>query len=231
MVHILLLIFRILQRDYMSFILTYDTLKTQFISAIQRDDQDNLIKDSFDRWVAQAHARIMRDSKTLLFKVVVGGNFIVGQSVYLKPARWQTDLNFWYGTDVGFTNYQQVILRSYDYCRIYSPNATILSPPLYYNNQYNNNNWLVVPTPDQAYPFEISYMENAQVIDESYQSNYLTEFMPDVLMAAVLAEGALDLHTQDLIDSYEKKYTVILSSWNAMNATRTYSEYSSRGDD
>jgi len=199
--------------------------------ALQRSVQDPLITGSIDRWIAQAHARITRDAPSLLFKVVVNGQFVVGQSQYLKPARWQTDLEFWYGAGAGFTAYSPLYLRPYGFCRLYWPDDTQTNPPVYYNNQFDYNNWLVLPTPDQAYPFEISYLESPQVIDINYQQNYLTEFMPEVLFKAVMLEASIDLHTQDLQQTAMNDYQSVLASWNAMDARRDYSSYTNRRAD
>lgn len=201
----------------MAFILTYDTLLQQTIKDLEREDA--IVTGSFDRWVKNAHERIARDSPTLLFQVYLVGNFTVGQNAYIKPGRWQTNISWNYGSGTNLNTYNPIQLRSYEYCRLYSSDDSVTGPPVYYSD-YGYNNWIISPTPDLAYPFELIIQETAQVIDATYQTNYMTEFMPEILEKAVMIEAMLTLKNDERKELIQNEYVALLSSFNAMDARR-----------
>jgi len=126
--------------------------------------------------------------------------------------------------------YTPILLRSFEYARSFWPNQTLTNPPQFYAD-YGYYNWLISPTPDQNYPFVLGYLETPQVIDETYQSNYLTEFMPEVLLKAVLLEAMLDLKNDERIPVIEAEYVKAISSWNAKDKLRKIDRYVSREAD
>lgn len=126
--------------------------------------------------------------------------------------------------------YTPILLRSFEYARSFWPNQSLTNPPKFYAD-YGYYNWLISPTPDQAYPFVLGYLETPQVIDAAYQSNYLTEFMPEVLLKAVLLEAMLDLKNDERIPVVEAEYVKAISSWNAKDKLRKVDRYVSREAD
>ena len=70
-------------------------------------------------------------------------------------------------------SYTPILLRSFEYARSFWPNQLLTAPPMFYAD-YGYYNWLISPTPDQNYPFTLGYLETPQVIDATYQTNYLT---------------------------------------------------------
>jgi hypothetical protein len=196
----------------MSFVLTYDSLMARVISDLERGN-DPVVLASMDSWIKFAHERIARDSNTQLFEVYVAGNFQGGQNVMQKPNRWQNTITWNYGTGTGFNIYNIMKLRTYEFCRDFWPDATLHDQPQFYAN-YGYQNWLISPTPDQAYPFELGYLETPQVIDVNFQVNYLTEFMPEILLKAVLWEAMITLKNDERIPVIKEGYVELIASWN-----------------
>lgn len=212
----------------MSFILTYNSLVTKVIQDLERND--STVINSMDSWIKFAHERIARDSDTLLFEVYITQNFTPNLPVIQKPARLQNTLTFNYGTGTGNNNRNDILLRSYEWCRAYWPDDTQTGAPLYYAD-YGYYNWLICPTPDQNYPFEIGYLETPQVIDVNYQTNYLTEFMPEILIRAVLLEAMLTLKNDERTVAIEDQYVKLISSWNNKDALIKTDRYTTRKAD
>lgn len=127
-------------------------------------------------------------------------------------------------------SYTPILLRSYEYARSFWPNQSLTAPPQFYAD-FGYNSWLISPTPDQSYPYQLAYLETPQVIDITYQTNYLTEFMPEVLLKAVLLEAMLDLKNDERIPVLEGEYVKAISSWNAKDELRKVDRYSSRKAD
>jgi hypothetical protein len=126
--------------------------------------------------------------------------------------------------------YTPILLRSYEYARSFWPDQSLTGPPKFYAD-FGYNSWLISPTPDQNYPFQLAYLETPQVIDSTYQTNYLTEFMPEVLLKAVLLEAMLDLKNDERIPVIEQEYLKVLSSWNEKDELRKTDRYMSRKAD
>jgi hypothetical protein len=127
-------------------------------------------------------------------------------------------------------NYTPLLLRSYEYARSFWPDQSLTGAPKFYAD-FGYNSWLISPTPDQNYPFQLAYLETPQVIDSTYQTNYLTEFMPEVLLKAVLLEAMLDLKNDERIPVLEGEYVKVLSSWNAKDELRKVDRYTTRKAD
>lgn len=126
--------------------------------------------------------------------------------------------------------YMPILLRSFEYARSFWPNQALTNPPQFYADM-GYYSWLISPTPDQNYPYLLAYLETPQVIDITYQTNYLTEFMPEVLLKAVLLEAMLDLKNDERIPVVEAEYVKALASWNAKDELRKVDRYTTRKAD
>lgn len=126
--------------------------------------------------------------------------------------------------------YTPILLRTLEYSKLFWPNQSLTAPPKFYAD-YGYNNWLISPTPDQNYSFEIAYLETPQVIDNTYQTNYLTEFMPEVLLKAVLLEALIALKNDERLPVIQEEYSKVLASWNAKNEIRKVDRYATRKAD
>lgn len=197
--------------------MTYDSLTAQVLAYMDRTDQD--VRDQVPNFISQAEQRISRESKNVGLEQYVVSNFIVGQSVYQKPARWRRSLTMNYG--IGNTNDTrvQMYLRKYDYIRAYWPDPTVTGAPLYYAD-YGYSNFIVCPTPNATYPFEFSYLELPEPLSSSNQTNWLTNYAPDVLLYATLLEAMPYLKDDDRIPVWQMMYDRGLQSLNGQDDQR-----------
>jgi hypothetical protein len=112
-----------------------------------------------------------------------------------------------------------VLPRSYEYCRSYWPEPNSTGEPRFYSD-YGFSHWLVVPTPDAAYPIEIAYYELSQLLDDTNQTNWLTENAPDVLLYASLLETAPFLENNDKIEMWQTMYDRAAKGYQAQDKGR-----------
>lgn len=187
----------------MSFVLTYDSLISTIPQYLERNDAD--ILNNLPVFIKLATDRLSTDLKILGLENYVQGSFSVGQSVYQKPVDWRNTLSITYGTGTGFNTSQLMELRSFEYLRKLWPDATQTSPPLYYAD-YGYSHWLIAPTPDQAYPFEIAYSCYLSPIDSTQQTNWATSYAPELYINAVMLEAMIfvkdDQRTQYFMNLY-----------------------------
>ncbi len=164
--------------------MTYDTLKAMLLSYSTRRDQPFL--DQVDNFFVLAENRVATDMKQQGFQSVVTGTLDAGQPSMAKPAFWRETIALYV---IVAGERRPVHLRSYDYCRNYSPDATQDVPEFYAD--YNFSNFLLTPTPDAAYPFELSYYARLQPLTEAAQTNWLTLNMPQAIFGALMLEASI----------------------------------------
>ena len=109
--------------------------------------------------------------------------------------------------------------RSYEYCRAYWPDSTITGTPKFYAD-YDWNNWLIVPTPVLAAPFEAAYYELAQPIDSNNASNWLTDNAPDLLFYACMVEAEPFLKNPDQAAQWQSMYDRAAAAYQTEDKSR-----------
>ena len=184
---------------------TFTTLQQDIRRYLERGftlASDAIVYEQIPRLINLAERRIARELKVEGLINVVTSTMQVGLAVYPKPDRWRTTVSFNYGIA---NQYQQLFPRSYEYVRTYWPNRDETGVPLFYAD-YDYNNWIVSPTPDQAYPFEVLVYQLLPLLDETTQTNWLTDYAPQVLLYASLLEATPFLKNDERIAVWQSMY-------------------------
>ena len=187
---------------------TFDSLKTDVQRYLERGaslSTDPVVYEQIPRLINLAERRCARELKIQGFINVVTDTLIAGQSVYAKPDRWRDTVSISIGTGASNNTRKSLLTRSYEYARAYWPDDTATDEPEYYAD-YNYSNWLAVPTPDAAYPWEILYYELPVLLDDANQSNWLTEYAPELLLYATLLESTPFLKNDERIPVWQQMY-------------------------
>jgi hypothetical protein len=208
--------------------MTYNSLVLQIESYLNRNDADTIAQ--IPNFIYQAEQRICRESKNVGLVVYVTSAFLPGNSVISKPGRWRRTLTFNYGTGALFNTRNQLYLRSYEYLRAYSPDSTLTGKPLYYSD-YGYTHWLVAPTPDIDYPFEIGYLELPEPLSIAVQTNWLTNYAPDLLLYGCLLEAIPFLKNDERIPVWQNLYDRALASVENQDTLRLEDRASNRSAD
>jgi hypothetical protein len=188
--------------------MTFETLKDDARRYLERGatlGSDPVVYEQLPRLINLAERRIARELKVQGFIAVVSDTLTPGQSVYPKPDRWRDTISINIGTGTALANRTTLFTRDYEYCRAYWPNESQTDTPLFYCD-YNYDNWLVAPTPDVAYPFEVLYYELPPLLDDTIQTNWLTEYAPQLLLYAVLLEASPFLKNDERIPTWQAFY-------------------------
>jgi hypothetical protein len=208
--------------------MTYNSLVNQLLDYLNRTDADTTAE--VPNFIYQAEQRICRESKNIGLEVYVTGTFTVNVNVMAKPGRWRRNITFNFGNGIGNNTANQIVLRSYEFVRNYWPDATQLGPPKFYCD-YGYDHFLMAPTPDQNYPFELGYLELPEPLSVNVQTNFLTNNAPDVLLYASLLEATPFLKNTDLIPTWERMYERGLASLNSQDDQRVVDRATNRGAD
>ena len=111
-----------------------------------------------------------------------------------------------------------VLLRKYEYLKSYTPDATTTGLPLFYAD-YDYDHWLVAPTPDQAYPFEVLYYERLEPLSSSNQTNWITQNAPNAMLYGALLQAVVFLKN-DQRQIFQQKYDMALQSLKTEDIAR-----------
>ena len=63
-----------------------------------------------------------------------------------------------------------------------------------------------MPTPDEDYPFEVLYYELPPLLSDIIQSNWISEYAPELLLYATLLEATPFLKNDERIQVWQAMY-------------------------
>lgn len=184
----------------MSTAMTYQSLLTDLQNYLERGTvNDPVVFAQLPELINFGERRCSRELKVLGFIISAVSAMQSNLAVYAKPDRWRQTVSMNVGKSaLGNSVRAQMFPRPYEYIRAYWPDetATLLSvygspgPPKFYAD-YNYQNWIVAPTPDTTYPFEVMYYEEPPLLGPSNQSNWFTQYAPRLLLYACMIETQL----------------------------------------
>lgn len=181
--------------------MTYDSLVADISAYAQRTDSDFVTY--IPQFIMLAEQKIARGVRNLGYVKYVTGNFQIANPVFVKPARWRQTISFNFTDAQG--NKLYLFPRSYDYCRSYWPNPANVAEPVYYAD-YDYEHYFVVPTPDTGYAFELAYHERPQPLDSSNQTNWTTQYAPQLLLYGCLVEAMTFLKNMEKVQFWSGFY-------------------------
>ena len=112
-----------------------------------------------------------------------------------------------------YTERNPVKPLSYESLRRYWPNDTLTGLPVYYAD-YDYQHWIFAPTPNEARPFEALYWQLPPLLDDTNQTNWVTEYAPNLLLYATLLEAAPAMKNDERIQTWQGFYDRALQALN-----------------
>lgn len=194
--------------------MTFTTLQSDLRNYLERGGAtDPIVYEQIPRLITLAERRIARELKIQGFQVVVNTTMQANLAVYPKPDRWRDTISVNIGVGVNNNTHTPIFARAYEYIRNYWPNETQTAQPQFYAD-YDYKHWLFAPTPDAAYPMEILYYELPPLLDETNQTNWLSEFAPNVLLYGSLVEATPFIKDDQRVQLWQSYYDRALSALN-----------------
>lgn len=187
-------------------VMTYDSLVSDVESYLERTDTATV--DKIPTFIMLAEQQIATQIKFLGNLTVNTSTMTTSDPVIAKPARWHKTVSMNI-TVAGVRT--PVLLRKYEYIREYWPDATDTGVPKFYCD-YDYSHWLVGPTPDDDYSFEVLYYERVQPLDSSNQTNWFTEYAPQALLYGSLLQAMPFLKNDDRIPIWRNEYDIVMAS-------------------
>jgi len=195
-------------------VMTYSSLVADISSYLERTDQATLEK--IPTFIMLAEQVIAAEIKFLGNLTPMTSTLVANQAVIDKPARWHKTVSM----NVTVNGVRQpVFLRKYEYLREYWPDPTETGAPRYYAD-YDYTHWLIAPTPDVAYNFEVLYYERIQPLDSSNQTNWFTIYAPQALLYGSLLQAMPFLKNDERIPMWQAQYDKIMQVLKAEDIQR-----------
>lgn len=194
--------------------MTYDSLVENIQSYLERTDQATLEK--IPLFIMLAEQVIASEIKFLGNLNVANATMVTGSNLLQKPARWHKTVSM--NVTIGGER-QPVLLRTYEYLREYWPDDTSTSFPKFYCD-YNYDHWLVAPTPNSNYNFEVLYYERVQPLDSTNQTNWFTIYAPQALLYGSLLQAMPFLKNDERLPMWQQQYTAIMNTLKQENTQR-----------
>jgi hypothetical protein len=196
--------------------MTFNSLREDVRNYLERGASlatDPIVYEQIPKLINLAERRIARDIKIQGFQNVVTTVMQIGDCVMPKPDRWRETVSINIGTGLSYDYRKTLFTRSYEYCRTYWPDQTILGEPVFYAD-YDYRHWIFAATPDENYPVEIVYYELPPLLDEQQQQNWLTDYAPNALLYGTLLEATPFLKNDERIPIWQSFYDMSISSLN-----------------
>jgi hypothetical protein len=191
--------------------MTFSSLIADLQSYLERGQiTDPLVYAQLPKLINNAERRISRGVKILGFQRPLTNSFIAGSPLLSKPDRWRETISFNFGTfnfNTGqYTKRNPLLERNYEFVRQHWPDDSVVGTPRYFAD-YDYNTWLIAPTPDQSYPFEVMFWEMPALLDSVNTQNWISIYAPEVLLYSALLECAPFLKNDERIGTWENLFS------------------------
>lgn len=241
--------------------MTYSSLLADLQAYLERGyPQDTTVFAQLPTLINLAERAIAARFKILGFLTPLStSGFRAGVSVYPKPNRWRRTASMSYGTiaiglqflatedlDILLTEGGQDLIlevgaapqtkrkflfaRSLEYCQTYAADASATAPPQFYAD-YDFDHWLIAPTPDQDYPWQINAYMLPPLLDQTNQTNWLTDFAPNALLYRALIEATPFLKNDERLPVWKELYEEQISNISTEDLQRVVDRTAVRSED
>ena len=203
--------------------LTYDSLVSDLQLYAERSDDPFVAQ--IPRLIMMAENRLASEVRSLGFLRVATFSLTADVATYTKPARWRETTQLSISTSTG-TKFLKS--RGYSYCKSYWPDASVTEEPMFYSDK-DYEHYTIVPTPDTAYSAEMHYYERPEPLSSSNQTNWTTQYAPQLLLYATLLEAQPFLKLPERIAEFQGLYDRALQMVKAEDTARMSDTTSNRG--
>ena len=165
---------------------TYTTLK----SAIQDyvESSETTFTNNLSVFIKEAEERILKNIQIPVFRKNVTGSGTSGNTYLAAPSDFLTPLSL--AVIDSDSNYNYLLLKHVSFIRDYTPVAATTGEPKYYAI-FDNNTFLLAPTPNTGFTFELHYVYRPESITAASDgTSWLGTNASDALLYGSLVEAA-----------------------------------------
>lgn len=187
---------------------TYATLK----STVQDycETSETTFVNDLPTFIKEAEERILKNVELPVFRKNVTGTATASNTYLSTP----TDFLAPYSLAVSSSgSYSYLLFKHVSFIRDYTPNPTTTGLPKYYA-LFDDTTFLLGPTPDSNYTFELHYKYRPASLTAGAESGttWLSDNAPDALLYGTLTEAATFLKTPEEIGNYQQRFDMALAA-------------------
>lgn len=211
--------------------MTYASLQDDLRSYLERGyAADTTVYAQIPKLIDLAQRSIARAIKVQGFLVPAVTLMTLNLGVFPKPNRWRETVSMNIGTGLTQTVRKQLYPRSYEYCRNYWPDESVVSIPKFFAD-YDFDHWLVVPTPVVTYPWEVLYYQLPPLLGDALQTNWLTDYAPNALLYRCLIEATPFIKNDERLATWQGLYQAEMQALDAEDLQNIANRESVRTED
>ena len=194
---------------------TYTTLKSAIGDYV--DSAETTFTNNLPVFIKEAEERILKNVQLSVFRKNVTGSGTSGNTYLAAPSDFLTPLSL--AVLDSDSNYTYLLLKQVTFMRDYTPAAATTGEPLYYGI-FDDNTFILAPTPSSDFTFELHYVYRPESITASSDgTSWLGTNAPDALLYGSLVEAATFLKLEPTeIQMFEARFG------NAVGALKTIFE-------
>jgi len=194
---------------------TYTTLKSAIGDYV--DSAETTFTNNLPVFIKEAEERILKNVQLSVFRKNVTGSGTSGNTYLAAPSDFLTPLSL--AVLDSDSNYTYLLLKQVTFMRDYTPAAATTGEPLYYGI-FDDNTFILAPTPNSDFTFELHYVYRPESITASSDgTSWLGTNAPDALLYGSLVEAATFLKLEPTeIQMFEARFG------NAVGALKTIFE-------
>jgi len=199
--------------------MNYGELKTQ-IRNYTEVDSNGLTDSTLDQITKNTENRIFRELNIDSFRAYATANMTTGNRYVSTPSGLR-NIRYVQITD-GSGNQNFLEQKDTSYMAEYDPTpSTSYGTPKYYGN-WDENTWVVAPTPDTNYNVTIAYyVQPATITSTTTSTSYVSTYAEDMLLYGCLTETYKYLKgPTDMIQLYEQSYQTAKQSFGVEQTGR-----------
>ena len=181
---------------------TLSTLKTAVQNYVE--SAETTFVASLDTFIEEAEERILKAVELPVFRKNVTGT-ASASNTYLSTT---SDFLASYSLAViSSSAYSYLLFKHVSFIRDFTPNASTTGLPKYYA-LFDDNSFILAPTPDQTYTFELHYKYRPASLTTTSgtDTTWLSNNAPDALLYGTLVEAANFLKNPQETALYEQRF-------------------------
>ena len=163
-----------------------------------------------DTFIKEAEERILKNVELPVFRKNVTGNATTDFPYLATPSDFLATYSL---ALIVNSVYTYPLFKHVTFIRDYTPNATTTGPTKYYA-LFDDNTFLLGPTPDSDYTYELHYKYRPASLTTTSGSSttWLSDNAPDALLYGTLVEAATFLKIPEEAAQYEQRFMMAISS-------------------
>jgi len=174
-----------------------ETAETTFVA-----DLDTFIKESEER--------ILKNVELPVFRKNVTGSAASSNTYLSTPTDFLAPYSL---AVISSSVYTYLLFKHVSFIRDFTPNPATTGTPKYYA-LFDDNTFMLAPTPDQNYSFELHYKYRPASLTTTSgsETTWLSDNAPDALLYGTLVEAATFLKIPEEVAQYEQRFVQALNS-------------------